>query len=297
MEKEWSGKTQGGTFGQKSVLFYFKFGSLRLVYLFLYLVIPFYLIFDRKGYRAIHWYSKNCIDQNRKFHLPFIFRLYHNFGQVFIDRFAVFGNKKNRFKFILEHKELFESYLTQENGFIITSAHVGNFELLSYSIEKTPKTIHPILYGGEAEVFQKLRTDLFKEKNISPIILNEDGSFIFEINAALQKGGIVSMPADRTVGKSKEFTTDFLGHEATFPLGVFQIAATLEVPVLTIFVVKEKFKTYKVYIDELVIDRDTHNKVERANALGKEYVSNLEKILRNYPSQWYNFYMFWNSNK
>lgn len=297
MEKKWSGKTQGGTFGQTSVLFYFKYGSLRLAYLFLYLIIPFYLIFDRKGYRATYWYSKNCIHKTRKVHVPFIFRIYHNFGQVFIDRFAVFGNKNNKFKFTFENKDIFENYLSQDKGFLIASAHVGNFELLGYSIQKTAKTIHPILYGGEAEVFQKLRTDIFKDKNISPIILDDEGSYIFEINNALQKGEIVSMPTDRSLGKTKEFRTDFLGHKATFPLGIFHIATTLQVPVLTIFVVKEKYKTYKVYINELLVERNTLNKTETAEGLGKAYVKDLERIVQKYPSQWYNFYMFWDSKK
>lgn len=295
MDRKWSGKTQGGTFGQKSVLFYFKYGSLRLAYLFLYFIIPFYLIFDRKGYHAIHWYSKHCINKKRSFHLPFIFKNFYNFGQVFIDRFALFGNPKNRFEFIYENKELFDQYLKGEKGFIVTSAHVGNFELLSYSIDKIEKTLHPILFGGEAEVFQKLRSGVFSDKNIEPIILNEEGSYIFEINNALQKGGIVSMPADRTIGKSKVFTTQFLGHSATFPLGVFHIASSLDVPILTIFVVKEKYKVYKVYISELQVDREVQNKHKTAELLGNAYVHNLERILQKYPNQWYNFYQFWDS--
>lgn len=297
MERKWTGKTQGGTFGQKSVLFYFKYGSLRLAYLFLYLIIPFYLIFDRKGYNAMHWYSKYCVNTEKKNHIPFIFRLFYNFGQVFIDRFALFGNPKNRFRFTYENKEIFDQYLLSEKGFLVTSAHVGNFELLSYSIEKTSKTIHPILFGGEAEVFQKLRNKIFLDKNIDPIILNEDGSYIFEINNALQKGGIVSMPADRTFGKIKEFKTQFLGHEATFPLGVFHIAVSLNIPILTIFVVKEKYKHYKVYVNELKGDRAQKNKMVAAELLGNEYVQNLEKIIRKYPNQWYNFYKFWDANE
>ena len=64
MKRAWSGKTQGGKWGQKFVLYYFKHGSLRLLYLVLYLVIPFYLIFDRKGYRATRWYAQKVGNKN-----------------------------------------------------------------------------------------------------------------------------------------------------------------------------------------------------------------------------------------
>jgi predicted LPLAT superfamily acyltransferase len=294
MERNWSGKTQGGTFGQKSVLFYFKYGSLKFAYFILYLIIPFYLFFDKKGYRAMKWYALNCIKVNPNKVRSFIFKVYHNFGQVFLDRFAIFGNNKNKFNFNFINNEVFEKLLQSEKGFMIVSAHVGNFELLSYSIGKIAKTIHPILYGGEAIVFQKLRETVFKGNNIEPILLNETGSYIFEINCALSNGDIVSMPADRTFGKIKYFEHDFLGYKADFPSGVFQIAIALDIPVVSIFVVKDAYKTYRVHVEKLEVDFSCNSKKEMALNLGTSYVKNLETIIQKYPTQWYNFYPFWN---
>ncbi len=294
MDRSWSGKTQGGTFGQKSVLLFFKYGSLRFAYLLLYLVIPFYLIFDKKGVKSMKWYAKNCIHIKPGKLIPFIFQIYHNFGQVFLDRFAVFGNKKNKFYFKFINNQIFESLLKQEKGFMIVSAHVGNFELLSYSFGSIPKTIHPILYGGEAIVFQQLRETIFKGRKIEPIVLDETGSYIFDINSALIQGDIVSMPADRTFGKIKHFEHPFLGHHADFPLGVFQIAATLEIPIISIFVVKEKYKTYQVQVNKVEVSNFSGTKKEHALLLGDAFVKKLEQIIQKNPTQWYNFYPFWN---
>lgn len=294
MDRSWSGKTQGGTFGQKSVLLFFKYGSLRFAYLLLYLVVPFYLIFDHKGVKSMKWYAKNCIHVKPGNIIPFIFKIYRNFGQVFLDRFAVFGNKKNRFHFEFINNPIFESLLEQEKGFIIVSAHVGNFELLSYSFGSIPKKIHPILYGGEAIVFQQLRETIFKGRNIEPIVLDETGSYIFDINSALIQGDIVSMPADRTFGKIKHFEHSFLGNQADFPLGVFQIAASLEIPIISIFVVKEKYKTYQVHVNKVEVSDFSGTKKEHALRLGSTFVKNLEQIIQKYPTQWYNFYPFWN---
>lgn len=293
MERKWSGKTQGGTFGQKSVLFYFKYGSLRLIYLILYIVIPFYLIFDKKGVRVTKWYALNVVGINPEKLRKFLFRVYYNFGQVFLDRFAILGNPKNKFNFTIENDSAFQQLLNQEKGFLIVSAHVGNFELLSYSMGKINKTLRPILFGGEAEVFKQMRNTVFKDKNIDPIILDETGSYIFDINCALMNGNIVSMPADRIMGNMKHFTTDFLGHQASFPLGVFQIAATLNVPIVAIFVVKTSTKNFKVLVNPINFTDENQSNPVKAKLLGQQYVKHLETIVQKYPTQWYNFYPFW----
>ena len=291
-EKNWSGKTQGGRFGQKAIYYYFKYGSLRVIYGLLFFIIPFYMLFSRKGYRASAWYAQHIL-HIKKWKTPFfVFRNFYAFGTVFLDRFALFGNPKRKFRFTVENNHLFKKLLTQPKGFLIASAHIGNYEMLSYSFEQFEKTIHPILYGEEAAVFQELRTQFFQQHNLTPIILTNDGGHIFEISNALKTGGIVSMPADRSLGNTKSVTVNFMGKPARFPAGIFHIAATFNAPMLTIFVVKESYRHYKIYIQQLT-QPETGTKDEKALFLCNEYVKSLEKTLLQYPKQWYNFYPFW----
>ena len=295
-EKIWSGKTQGGAFGQKSIYYYFRYGSLRVIYGLLIFVIPFYMIFSRKGYRAAAWYAKNIL-RLKSWKIPFfIFRNFYAFGKVFLDRFAIFGNPNRKFRFTIENNHIFMELLHQPQGFLIVSAHLGNYEILSYSFKQVEKTIYPILYGQEAEVFQKFRTHLFQQNNLKPIVLTNDGSHIFEINNALKNGGIVSVPADRSMGNTKSFEIAFLGKPALFPAGIFHVAATFHVPVLTMFAVKESYRHYKIYIQKLPHPTETTHE-QKARSLCNEFVKSLEKTLLQYPEQWYNFYPFWEEQK
>ena len=291
-QKSWSGKTQGGTFGQKAIYYYFRYGSLRVIYGLLFFIIPFYMIFSRKGYRASAWYAQNCL-RLKSWKIPFfVFRNFYSFGKIFLDRFALFGNDKRKFRFTIENNHEFTNLLNQPEGFLIASAHIGNYEILSYSFSPSEKKIYPILYGEEAEVFQKHRTRFFQQNNLEPIVLTHDGSHIFEISNALKNGGIVSMPADRTLGNTKLFDVGFLGQTAQFPAGIFHLAVTFDVPVLTMFVVKERYRHYKIYIQKLMPPA-SGTKEENALLLCREFVKSLEKTLLQYPEQWYNFYPFW----
>jgi predicted LPLAT superfamily acyltransferase len=291
-QKNWSGKTQGGAFGQKAIYYYFRYGSLRVIYGLLLLIIPFYMLFSRKGYRASAWYARHILHIKR-WKIPFfVFRNFYAFGTVFLDRFALFGNPKRKFCFTIENNHLFTELLEQPQGFLIASAHIGNYEITGYSLEQYKKKIYPLLYGEEAEIFQKLRTTIFQQRNIEPVLLRQDGTHIFEINNALKNGDIVSMPVDRSLGNIKTFKTEFLGKSALFPAGFFHLAATYNVPVLTIFVVKERYRHYKICIQKLT-QPETENKAEKALMLCREFVKYLEETLSRYPEQWYNFYPFW----
>jgi predicted LPLAT superfamily acyltransferase len=295
-EKNWSGKTQGGNFGQKSIYYYFRYGSLRAIYGLLFFIIPFYMIFSRKGYRVSAWYAQNCF-QYKSWKIPFfVFRNFYAFGTVFLDRFALFGNPKRKFRFTIENNHEFLELISQPEGFLIAGAHLGNYEILSYSLKQSEKKIYPILYGDEAKVFQQQRSRFFEQNNLEPIILTNDGSHIFEINNALKKGEIVSMPADRTMENMKTITVDFLGKTAPFPAGIFHLSATYNIPVLTIFAVKESYRHYKIFIQKLM-PPVSGTKEEKALCLCSEFVKSLEKTVLQYPEQWYNFYPFWEEQK
>lgn len=295
-KKNWSGKTQGGTFGQKAIYYYFRYGSLRVIYGLLFFIIPFYMIFSRKGYRSTAWYAQNILHL-KSWKIPFfVFRNFYAFGKVFLDRFAIFGNPNRKFHFTIENDHIFTELLTQPQGFLIASAHLGNYEILGYSLKQVEKKMHPILYGEEAEVFQKFRTHFFEQNNLEPIILTHDGSHIFEINNALRNGDIVSMPADRTMGNTKSFDMNFLGKIAPFPAGIFHLATTFNISVLTIFAVKESYRHYKIFIQKLPQSTETTNE-KKALLLCHEFVKSLEETLLQYPEQWYNFYPFWKQQK
>ena len=63
---------------------------------------------------------------------------------------------------------------------------------------------------------------LFKDTHIRMIPVSPDMSHLFDINAALSKGEVVSIPADRIWGSPKKLVKCFLGGEASFPYGPFQ---------------------------------------------------------------------------
>lgn len=212
------------------------------------------------------------------------------FGQVVIDRFAMWAGK--RFQVEVEGSDHFNNLVGKKEGFIQMSAHIGNYELAGYTLCSDRKQFNALVYGGEKPSVVANRQKMFAANNINMIAVSPDMRHLFEINSALATGQIVSLPADRLLGSDKSIEADFLGAKALFPYGPFSIATMRSLEVIAVNVVKTGTKKYKIIIIPLRYDTGAPRR-EQVIQLNTAFVSELERVVKMYPTQWYNFYEFW----
>lgn len=292
---QWKGKTQGGTFGQKGLFLFFHHMSLSLGYAILSVVVVFFMVINRTGFKSIWFYFRKIqgygvVKSFRKTYFN-----HYLFGQTLLDKFALFAGRKNSFKVTITGKELFDEIINSPKGAIIAGSHMGNFEISGYLLHQNKKRINGIVYGEENPVIQQYRKTILEENNVFQIPVVADMSHIYTINSVLSRGEILSMPCDRVFTGNKTAKLSFMGKMATFPTGAYYLAAIFDVPVLTLFVMKESSKHYHVFLSR--IDRypgDLLSTKEKVDVLAHNYVSELEMTLKKYPEQWFNFYKFWN---
>lgn len=183
-------------------------------------------------------------------------------------------------------QETFDKLEKGEAGFLQLSSHVGNYELAGYSLTPHHKTFHALVFAGETETVMASRSRLFAGHKVRMVPVRPDMSHVFILSDALRAGDIISMPGDRIFGSPRSIVCDFLGGKARFPLGPFAMAVQREVPVLAVFVMKASgVKSYKIYVRQLQ-GGDTAE-------LAQCFATELEHIIKLYPTQWFNFYDFW----
>ena len=293
--RQWQGKTSGGTFGQKSLFFILKHIKAKTLYPILYLIIPFCLIFARKTNNAIYHYFHRVLGYGKWDAFRANVRNAFTFGRVVIDKFALLAGRSEQFEVDVRNPEVFNNLLQQDKGFILAGSHIGNFELLGHCMKQDRKAINGIIFGGETKVMQEKRTETFGENNVKLIPVLPDMSHLFAIKNALDNGEIVTILCDRIFGSPKKKTVDFLGHPADFPIGTFRMAAQLEVPMVSVFIMKEKGSRYTGYLVPLQLPESATTVTEKVESLLSQYVQSIENILRKYPEQWFNYYEFWNN--
>lgn len=218
------------------------------------------------------------------------YRNFYLFAQVVIDRFAMYSGR--HFDVDVEGYEYFQQLAEREEGFVQLSAHVGNYEIAGYTLVADKKRFNALVFDKEKATVMENRSKLFATTNIRMIAVKQDMSHLFVINEALAGGETVSMPADRMLGSTKSVVMTFLGKEAAFPLGPFAVATMRGLDVLAVNVMKTDTKRYRIYVTPLRYDKDKP-RAEQTTQLARAYADELERILRIYPEQWYNYFSFW----
>ena len=274
---EWSGKTDGQPWMQRSLIAMFRVVPLWLPYGVMALVVPFYMIFNRKGYNAMYRFFRERMNYGRWKSFWKVYANHFRFGQIILDRFGVYAGKK--YRFITEGQELMDELETHPEGFVNLSSHVGNYEIAGYSLKPKSKRFNALVYAGETATVMENRQKMLSQNNMSMIPVKEDMSHLFLLNNAIDNGEIVSMPADRIFGSQKAVECQFFGEKARFPMGAFALASKKNVPMLAVFVMKESYKTYHAYV--------------RGIKNAQDFADNLEEIVKRYPTQWFNYFDFW----
>ncbi len=290
-EQEWAGTTYGNEWMHKWLIRMLRYIDVRILYLFVALfIIPVCLVLNPS--RGIAYrYFRQRIGYGR---MKSAWKTYVNhclFGQVVVDKFAMYAGKK----FVVEienYNEFIDRAARKEEGFVQLSAHIGNYEIAGYTLAVEGKRFNALVFAGEKASVMRNRSKMFTGTNISMIAIQPDMSHLFEIDKALTDGGIVSMPADRINGSKKCIELDFLGAKAKFPLGPFSVATMRGLDVLAVNVMKDSLTSYKIYVTPLLYDKGA-TRQEQIKQLSEAYVAELEKRVRQYPEQWYNYFKFW----
>ena len=290
-QREWAGTTYGNAWMHRTLIKVLRHTDVRLMYAFAAIfVVPVCLLLNDSR-RVIYRYMRQRHGMGR---MKAAWKTYANhcmMSQLVIDRFAMYSGK--RFDVKIEGYEHYRRLELGKEGFVQLSSHVGNYEIAGYTLVARDKAFNAVVFGGEKESVMAERINILSRDNIRLILLEPDMSHIFAINNALAQGEVVSMPADRIAGSNRYVEVTLLGASARLPLGPFQVTTARGLEALAVNVIKTASKRYTVYVAPLNYDHST-SREEKVKQLAQAYTAELERILRIYPTQWYNFYDFWN---
>ena len=291
MAQQWAGTTYGGEGLHGSLIKASRYIDVRLIYLFAAIfVVPVCIVLNRSR-KTSYYYFRHRLQYGRCKAAWSVYRNHCKFAQIIVDKFAMYAGK--RFDVEVEGLDKFNALASKAEGFIHLSSHIGNYEIAGYTLVSERKRINAVVYAHEKASVMRNRTSMFDKTNIQMIAMREDMSHLYEIDNELTAGNIVSFPTGRYAGAPKCIEEEFLGAKAKFPQGPFSVATMRGLDVLAVNVMKEGLKRYRIFVTPLPYDKEAPRR-EQIRQLAKGYVAELEKRVREYPTQWFNFYDFWN---
>ncbi|MEC3906094.1 lipid A biosynthesis acyltransferase [Tamlana sp. 2201CG12-4] len=293
MATEWEGKSRGSVLGYKIFVFCIKKIGLYSAYFVLFFVALYFCFFAKNSTQAIYYYFRKRRNYSKLKSVLCIYKSYYVFGQTIIDKIAISSGLRDKFTYNFDGIEQLKSILKAKKGGVLISAHVGNFEIAEYFLNELEENVAISLLTTDTEHsdIKAYIESVTNKSSIKFIIIKDDLSHIFEINAALSRNEIICITGDRYVKDTKSLSYTLLGKEAKFPAGPFLLGSRLKVPVIFVYVMKETSKHYHLYA------RTADVKQRDVEGLLKSYTESLEWILNKYPLQWFNYFNFWNDLK
>ncbi|TFG38270.1 MAG: lipid A biosynthesis acyltransferase [Desulfobacterales bacterium] len=217
-----------------------------------------------------------------------------SFGQVLVDRGWLGMNSDASLQGdFVGYDKLFHA-IKQGRGVVLLTAHIGNWQTALAHLENLPVKVHALMQYDQQAV-AKHYFDL-QGKTRSFEIINADEPFggMIDAAAALQRGEAVTIMGDRYV-KGSCSTVDFLKSPVRIPDAAYMLAACANAPVVVLLAAKTREKNYQIRVWDPFYPH--HENRDQRPAMLKEcseqFALILEKHLKQYPFQWYNFFDFW----
>ena len=301
--KHWAQiEERGIIWGMQALLkVYLLFGR-KVLQLFLYPVVSYYWLTNRKGRQASLQYLQRAsayLPDNRiQTGLYGSYQHFICFANATIDKLAAWSGALSLQDVEFHGRDAIRQHIEKGQGVLILGSHLGNLEIsrvMAYLGKKV--TVNVLVHTKNAEKFNTL-LNRYAETGTMNLIQ------ISEINAAtammlmdkIEAGELVVITADRlpASGQSRAARVDFLGEAALFPQGPFILASLLKCPVYTLFCLKQHGKQtiyFERFSDGLSFPRKGRDAMIQACV--QDFAYRLQQYCLLEPLQWFNFYDFW----
>jgi predicted LPLAT superfamily acyltransferase len=285
---QWDGRSRGTVFGYRIFIFLIQYGGVRPAYFLLRFVTFYYFLFASKPKKILINFYQKALGVNINTARNLCRRNFYFLGQTLVDRTAFLLGKGNVFSHDFENENFLVEMQEQKKGGILISAHIGNWETAGNLLKsRVSSTIHVLMVDAEAKKLKQYLDSSTGGSQFSIITVKDDLSHIVKVNNALAANDLIAMHGDRYLPGTKTIELDFLGGRAKFPYGPFLLASRFNAPVTFVFALKANDFHYELSATMPITEKKLPEEIAAL------YVNELEKKVKKYPEQWFNYYDFY----
>jgi len=258
----------------------------------------FFLLFPLRVGNSVRFYRALYPDRHRLFHLWCAWRQFHNFTDVFMDRFVL--QESDDITFTSEGCENLEQSIDADKGGILLMSHMGNWDVAAHLLKRKIDRIRLLLYMGvkQKEQIEQIQKESLSQSGVQIIAVEQDGGSPMDILEGIkfiESGGVVSLTGDLVWAKDQRTVpVKFLGREILLPEAPHLFALLSGAPLFIFFAFRTGKNQYHFTMSEPIAIGCT-SRAERSGAIrqsAQKYADILEATLRTYPLQWYHFKPF-----
>jgi predicted LPLAT superfamily acyltransferase len=288
----WQGKSRGTKLGYRIFVWMLKNLGILPAYFLLRFVAFYYFLFSPRSSAAIFDLLHRRLKYSRWISLVKLYTNYRLFGQSLIDKVVIQSGMKSPFLIQFDGEEHLREIALLQQGGLLLSAHLGNWEMAGHLLKRLEIRVNIVMFDGEQQQIKEYLSSVAGKSSAKIIFIKNDLSHIYLINEAFKNKEWVCMHADRWLEGNKTLTARFLDENAYFPAGPFILASKFKVPVSFVFALKESNLQYHFFASEKK-QYEQIDKEDRVSKILNDFTGEMEKKVKAYPEQWFNYYNFW----
>ncbi|HKF42771.1 MAG TPA: lysophospholipid acyltransferase family protein [Thermoanaerobaculia bacterium] len=250
--------------------------------------------FMRRTQEGIRENYRLAIDASRDDAASLTRRLFFEYGRAVIDtwrmRSEAFTPRITTFE---EDARRLAEVRQNGRGFLLVTGHVGNWEMGAVTLKAHGLTAavvgQPELDANVQEMRLKLRTRL----GVESIDIGSSMATAFKVRAAVDGGRAVALLVDRAYPED-QVIVPYFDRPTPFLRSPALLARFCSCPILPGFFLRAPDGSYFNIWGEPICADSSLSPDQDARRIMTRVAEDLAGVIRAHPTQWFNFYRFWN---
>jgi len=220
---------------------------------------------------------------------------FRRYAQYLIDLICAPRMKEEQLRGLISgvsNEQIIENALQAGKGAILLTAHLGNWELGGIILKALHLPVNIVYFPDRIWGVEKSRRRYRERKGVGQFSISNSPFSLVSMIGALRRNEIVCLQGDRNYGR-RGVKIDFFGSPVAFPPGPVILAMASKAPLIPLFILQEDRKGYRFLVEDPVPMQDTGNREEDIRQNLIRVVRILEKYLKRYPDQWFNYVPYW----
>lgn len=225
-----------------------------------------------------------------------IFRTMWSFSWCLTERYERLSTRRT-FQVTGEGMEHWQGLLASGRGFIVVTAHIGNWEMGSMfsAADDEQRRVHVVREAEGDPRAQRFISDLIRRAARGNYITHfaEDPQLGVTLLDVLRQGDIVALQGDRPRAGGRTVEASLFGEAFSLPVGPAALARAAEVPVLPVFIFREGRLRYRAAIRPPIQVARTADRQADLEGAVLALAAELEWAIARQPHQWFCFRKLW----
>lgn len=267
---------------------------LHLSYRFAMFVSDLQYLFSFRDRRAVRNNLKVILGTDKNIE-PLVRDVFRNFGKYLVDFFRMERNLTLEYiqkNVKVENIDRLKKALEHGKGGIVITAHLGNWELGGVMVSMLGYPLMAIALPHKERPVNDLFNHQRQSKGMSVV---PTSIAVRKCIETLRNNKLIAIAADRDFSAHGE-VMDFLGRKALIPKGAAVFSFKTGAPIIPCFCIRNPDYTFTLSLEEPIFPPyESNDMIEEKILMDmmKQYVSIIEKRIRENPSQWLMFREFW----